>query len=514
VVQASASQIEAAVPELPTSAGRDVTFPVTVEVGGQATAPVEIAVYQSPRIHGLSPDVALPGDELTLAGSGWGPGAAVSFGSAAAEVVQATDTALRVRVPAIEGPAGTSVTVVVAMGEDRSNGAPFMLGRLPLLQGVEPATAAPGDLVTLKGRGFQVEPQANAVQVGGAPALVADSNPLELRVVVPWAPAGEAAVEVRVPTSSHVGQSLISVAPAADPIEWRFAAEPFADAPAMPRVPRRGAGTVFVPSGGGVGRSARSGPRSGSTTRPGCARPEADLAASGAVVQLMPKATPLLEATAEDAAAYNEDWTRLGGRGGPVTPERLALWWTALARDLVLILVRSQRPLHAAAAGAEARILGDVFQAARRTGGFGVPRAVAAALTPPQRQALRLLAQRVPASLAGPAPSVPGAPRAVVALKVPGNWAGFELEAGVQRFIAVRFTRSGGTLTFTGAVSIGVPLLSMETPQRNSVRFSAEVRGGIRYYQAAWDGEKLKGRFSSDPAGRNVVGTFELSPGP
>jgi hypothetical protein len=480
---------------------------------------VEIAVYQSPRIHGLSPDVAMPGDELTLAGAGWGPGATVSFGSLAAEVLQATDTALRVRVPAIEGPAGTSVSVVVAMSEDRSNGAPFMLGRLPLLLGIEPAMAAPGDVVTLKGRGFQVEPQANAVQVGGAPALVADSNAAELRVVVPWAPAGEVAVEVRVPASSHVGQGLISVAPTTDPIEWRFAAEPFADAPGHAHAFLATAlGPAFVLSSAGgksaAERALEAAKRLNAAAGPLRASLDADFAASGAVVQLMPKATPLLEATAEDAAAYNEDWTRLGGRGGPVTPERLALWWTALARDLVLILVRSQKPLHAAAAGAEARILGDVFQAARRTGRFGVPRAVAAALTPPQRQALRLLAERVPASLAGPAPSVPGAPRAVVALKVPGNWTGFELEAGVQRFIAVRFTRSGGTLTFTGAVSIGVPLLSLETSERNSVRFSAEVRGGIRYYQAAWDGEKLKGRFSSDPAGRNVVGSFELSPGP
>ena len=64
------------------------------------------------------------------------------------------------------------------------------------------------------------------------------------------------------------------------------------------------------------------------------------------------------------------------------------------------------------------------------------------------------------------------------------------------------------------AVSIGVPLLLVETPQRSSVRFSAEVRGGIRYYQGAWDGEKLKGRITRDPGGSNVVGTFELRPGP
>jgi hypothetical protein len=29
----------------------------------------------------------------------------------------------------------------------------------------------------------------------------------------------------------------------------------------------------------------------------------------------------------------------------------------------------------------------------------------------------------------------------------------------------------------------------------------------------SWNGETLSGRITSDPAGRNVVGTFELTPG-
>ena len=82
---------------------------------------------------------------------------------------------------------------------------------------------------------------------------------------------------------------------------------------------------------------------------------------------------------------------------------------------------------------------------------------------------------------------------------------------GTHRWIS--FGRSSGTLTFTEGISIGVPLLSAETPQRNAVRFSAQVRGGVRYYVGSWNGEKLSGRITSDPAGRNAVGTFELTPG-
>src|SRR6185436_17875765 len=56
----------------------------------------------------------------------------------------------------------------------------------------------------------------------------------------------------------------------------------------------------------------------------------------------------LLDITDEDAAAYNEDWTHLRGRGGPVTRARLARWWEALGRDLVLMTVRNQPPTNAA----------------------------------------------------------------------------------------------------------------------------------------------------------------------
>jgi hypothetical protein len=35
----------------------------------------------------------------------------------------------------------------------------------------------------------------------------------------------------------------------------------------------------------------------------------------------------------------------------------------------------------------------------------------------------------------------------------------------------------------------------------------------VRYYVGNWNGEKLSGRITTDPAGRNAVGTFELTPG-
>lgn len=515
VTKASADKLEVEVPELPTTGGRDVAFPVIVEVGSRRTSGVEIQVFQTPRIHGLSPDVAMPGDELTLAGGGWGPGATVRFGSLAADVTQATPTSLRVRVPAVEGPAGTSVPVQVTMGDERSNEAPFLVGRLPLIQHMEPATAAPGDVVTLSGRGFHAEARQNGVQIGGVHALVLGSDPGGLQVVVPWTAAGETTVEIRVPGSGEPGRASLHVTPAADPVEWRFVAEPFDAAAGHARAfvgTALGPAFAFSASGGksAAERALEAAHRLNEAAGPLRASLDADLEAHGASVRLKPKGTSVLEVTTEDAAAYEEDRTRQGSRAA-VTPERLALWWTALARDLVLVLLRSQKPSYTSVAS-EGRVLTEVYQAARRSGGFGLPRQVVADLKPAQRQALRLLAERVPASLAGPPPA--GGGPVAASLRLQGNWTGFEVQGGERKNISVAFGRNGGTLTFTDGVGLGVPLLAADIPQRNTMRFSAQVRGGVRYYVGGWDGERVKGGISADASGRSVVGNFELTPGP
>ncbi len=55
-----------------------------------------------------------------------------------------------------------------------------------------------------------------------------------------------------------------------------------------------------------------------------------------------------------------------------------------------------------------------------------------------------------------------------------------------------------------------VPLITLEQPKRDQVRFSVQIRGGIRHYSGKWDGETIAGSISTDAAGRNVVASFEL----
>ncbi len=234
------------------------------------------------------------------------------------------------------------------------------------------------------------------------------------------------------------------------------------------------------------------------------------------VLALTGRPEALLEVAAEDAAAYGEDWTGLRGRGGPVTPARLARWWEAIARDVVLLTVRGERPRFAAALAPEGRVLAQLFEAAQRTGRSGVPRQVVDEARAPLRDGLRLLALRVPASVTAPAAAAPSALPAAAApppparLQLEGTWAGSQVEQGQRQYLTVTFRRGGGSISYEGGITLTMPLLTLEQLRRDQVGFSVQIRGGVRHYAGKWDGEALAGSISTDAAGRKVVASFEL----
>jgi hypothetical protein len=467
----------------------------------------------------------MPGEEVVVAGVGWGTGATVRFGALPAEVLDTKETAIRVRVPPLPGGPGTSAPVVVVMGAAESNPAPFFVGHVPLVIQAEPRTVAPGDLLVLSGRSFQRDRARNNVQIGGARALVLSASDSELKVVVPRLASGEGerVLEVRVPGSEYAGRITLTAAPVPEAVDLHFVAEPFDGAPGRDHaVLATGLGPAFVLAAAG-GRSAAE--RAVEAERRLNDATAAIKASRDVTFEVRPQDTGpalaltgrpelLLEVTEEDAAAYNEDWTGLRGRGGPVSPARLARWWEAVARDLVLMLVRGEKPQHAATLAPEGRVLQDVFQAAQKTGRAGISAQVPA--KPALRDGLRLVAYRVPPSVAGPAgavgpsaaPSAPGPPP----LQLEGSWVGTETEGGTQRFVTALFKKDTGTQSYEGSVTLTVPLISLEKPQKDSVRYSLMVRGGMRYYVGKWDGQTLTGKISMDAEGKEPVGTFLLRP--
>jgi hypothetical protein len=531
VVSASSTRLEVEVPGAVVEAGAERRVPVVVRKGNRESEPIEVAVFAGPNLHGLSPDVAMPGEEVLLAGAGWGLGATVRFGDLPADVLEANPTQIRVVVPALPGVSGTPAPVVVTVGGVDSNPAPFYVGRLPLITSVAPTSASMGDVLTVSGRGFRREAMQNDARISGVRALVVSAFDEELQVVVPRLGPGEPArpLEVRVPGSEEIGRAIIQVAPAPDPLELRFVAEPFPGPPERPHaVVSTGLGPAFVlaaANGRSAAQRALTAQQSLNQATPALAAapgllPEARDLTTRPVIGLS-AGEVLLEPSEADAAAYNEDWTRLRGRGGPVTPARLARWWEAHYRDLVLLLLRGERPRFAAAAAPEGRVLQQVHDAAQRGGGPGVSQRVVSEARSSVRNGLRVAALRVPPSVTSAAPPAPAAPTAaavatptpapqVEPLQLEGTWAGSESEAGRRRYLTVTFRRTEGTISYEGGITLTVPFLSYDKPGRNRVRFAVQIRGGMRHYQGEWDGETLSGNITKDQAGSNVVGTFEL----
>jgi FHA domain/IPT/TIG domain len=531
VLQASSTRLEVEVPEAVAEAGAERKVPVIVKRGRLESPPVEVSVFQGPRLHGISPDVAMPGEEVLLAGAGWGIGATVRFGDVPATVVAAEPTQIRVVVPPLPGGSGTSAPVVVSVGGIESNPAPFFVGRLPLVTAVDPPAVSAGDVVTVSGRGFARDPTADDVRVSGRRALVVSATTEELKIVAPLVSRSEEPMlEVRVPGSPEVGRAALHVAPSADPLTLHFVAEPFPGPPDRPHaVLATDLGPTFVLAASGARSAAERAleaeqrlnqAAAALAASPGLAPEVRDLT-SQPTIALTGRPEALLEVTAEDAAAYGEDWTRLRGRGGAVTPARLARWWEAVLNDLVLMLVRNERPRFAAALAPEGRVLQEVFDAARRGGGPGVRHDVVTGAGPRVGDALRLLALRVPASVRAEVPAaVPGAPppaatpvpQKAAPLQLDGTWAGSETEGGQRRFLSVRFRRGSGSISYEGGLTLTLPFLGFEQPGRDRVRFTVEFHGGLRHYLGHWDGETLSGDIARDEAGRTVVGHFELRP--
>ncbi|HEX9187940.1 MAG TPA: IPT/TIG domain-containing protein, partial [Vicinamibacteria bacterium] len=526
VQTASPTRLEVEVPEVVAESGGERRVAVVVRRGDRESTPVEVAVFQGPRLHGISPEAALPGEEVVLAGAGWGPGTTVRFGAAPAQLSEVQSSRIRAVVPEAAGGPGTPAPVVVTVGGVDSNAAPFVVGRLPVVTGAAPAKAAPGDVVEVSGRGFQDDLARNDVRIGGVPALVLESRGDALKVVVPWLPKGEPTrvLEVRVPDSEAVGSATLEVDPPADPVPFRFVAEPFTAVPGRPHaVLSTGLGPAFVvAAASGKTAAARAVEAAGRLNAAGEAiRTTVGLTLEARgydatpVLALAGRPDALLEVTPEDAAAYGEDWSGLKGRGGAVTPARLARWWEAVGRDIVLLTVRGEKPQNAAALAPEGRVLGQLFDAAQRTGRPGIPRQAVDEAGPPLRAGLRLLALRVPASVTPPAAAAGVAPAAAATpaparLQLEGTWTGSQVEQGQRQYLTVTFQRGGGSIAYEGGITFTVPLLSLAQPRRDQARFSVQIRGGIRHYVGTWDGETIAGSISTDTAGKNVVATFEL----
>jgi hypothetical protein len=231
----------------------------------------------------------------------------------------------------------------------------------------------------------------------------------------------------------------------------------------------------------------------------------------GPVVALVGQDEPLFEVTEEDAAAYNEDWTKLKGKGGPTTRARLAVWWCATLRDVVLLLLRSEKPRHAASLAPEGRVLVDLYDAARKVSTSGVLREVVVKGPPRIHEGLRMLALRVPPTVKEPESSSAGPSGSrEIHQRVAGIWSGSQTDEGERMSITLTFSGETGTLTYERTLTLTLPILRVEQPQGDTLRFSLQSGERLLRYVATLEGERMKGKIYSEAAGGSEIGTFEL----
>jgi hypothetical protein len=142
-----------------------------------------------PEVASITPESVEAGQTVAVAGKHFAAeasGNTVLFGTAKAQVTKASDTLLEVVVPA---GAKAKVPVLVQTKGGRSNAVPVTVLGKALATALEPDVAMPGQVVLVKGAGFQ--DQKITAQVGGVAATAVEATPEGARVTIPAVPVAE-----------------------------------------------------------------------------------------------------------------------------------------------------------------------------------------------------------------------------------------------------------------------------------------------------------------------------------
>jgi len=511
VTAAADTQISVTVPAA-LAAKEGVEIPVTVETRAGRSNALFLKVRRVPHPSRLEPEVALPGQEVVLAGDNLdGTPLSIQVGGEPAEVRSAQADAVRLVVPAIPVFEGRSVPVTLRVGTETGRPLSLLLGRLPLVIEVAPAAGQPGEAVVVRGRGFDPDLAGNVLTFGDEPALVLTASAGELQAVAPAVSSSGLQTIVPVVVKAKGGTSSGSasftlVRPSASLFLPRFFAAPVPSAPDQAFVStllgpvlllsdRAGAASVgdravrVAAALNGAFESASS--RRVAFEAREAPAPAVALAGGGVIVT----------ATPDDAAGYGRgpDATMKGQRA---TPRGLAAFWAALLQDQLSLFVQHQRPSRVLELSPRGKTLVDLYaEAERRLGSAGgVPAALVNPLSTVQARAFRDMALVLPA---GPSSA---------AAAVTGRWEGMMDETGSgERPIRVRLRLDGGRLagslaTRAGELAMEVPLESLSY-DKGVLSFVLTSGGAPRTFRGTLQGSTISGTIQRD---KETLGRFSL----
>jgi uncharacterized protein (TIGR03437 family) len=504
VVSAGENELAVSVPaNLPPGDERK-QHKIRVEARGQSSNSVFFTVYLAPRVTGFEPEVAMPGDQVTVRGENFDESTTVSVGGARAEIVEAQPASLRFKMPELALPQGRVVAVQVLAGSVAARQTSLIIGRLPLVMEIVPARGLPGDRVKLKGHGFDPAAGGTAVRVAGRPALVLAATPTEVDFVVPGSSAAglsEATISVRALGATSSGASTFTFSRASTLVFTpRFFAEPAAGDDVERALVSSELGPLLQLGGKG----------DAPTTAERAARVAAQLnilmdaaAKQTPAIELREKPEPavavkggavVVTATPADAATY----------AGRPLPRALGRYWAALVEDYLALFGQRQRPYRTLELNPRGRALLDLFAESERRMGEapGVPTAAIDGLSSAQRAALAELAT-----------SVPGDSHEGGGAAVAGRWEGSLDVAGQgARKIQVRLRTAGAGLegqftTSWGGVSVDMPVQAARY-ERGALSFSVALGGALHTFSGAVEGRTISGSVSA--ADKKAAGRFSL----
>jgi hypothetical protein len=513
VSSASDKQISVTVPAA-LAAKEGVEIPVSVETRAGRSNALFLRVRRVPHPNRLEPDVALPGQEVTLLGENLdGTPLSVQVGGETAEVRSAQADAVRLVVPSIPVTEGRAVPVMLRVGAQAGRPLTLLLGRLPLVIELVPSAGQPGEEVDVRGRGFDPEPADNVLLFGDEPALVLAASPNHLRAVAPAGSSTGSQTLVPVVVKAHSGTSSGSVQftlvrPSTSTFVPRFFAAPVSSTTDQALVSTL-LGPVLLLS------DRETAPSVGErAVRVAAALNAAFDAAASRPVTLETRDSPpsvavagggiIVTATPDDATGYSRG-PDPGMKGQRTTPRALAGFWAALLQDQLTLFVQHQRPSRVLELSPRGKALVDLYaEAERRVGAAnGVP---ASLLNPPsavQTRAFRDMALMLPA---GPS---------AAAAAVTGRWEGMMEETGSgERPIKLRLRLEGARLagsltTQAGAVAMEVPLESV-TYEKGVLSFVLAGGGSPRLFRGTLQGSTISGTMHRSASDKATIGRFSL----
>jgi hypothetical protein len=347
---ASRNRLQVKVPSLPASG----YVAVSVETPIGRSRSVSLMALAPLQVTAVEPSGALAGDEVTLTGNGFGDGIAITVGGQAATVVKTEPQSVRIQMPKLEAATGSRHAVVATVSGRSSAPVSIYLGRLPLVAALEPPRGVAGDLVRVKGAGFDA---ASAVAFDKDPALVVAGSASELVIVVPA--TSHAQAEVTLPVVVQAGGKSSGEGP-------RFTLQRLVEGAWVPRFLAGVAGEGGVAGQASVGTelapvlllSWKGDSRSVGERALAVAKDlnaAVDRARVGQPVAFEAREDPdasvgivgapdrIVRVFPQDAAAY-ETPPGFPSRGAPPTAMVLARHWAALLTDVVAIGTSGAKP--------------------------------------------------------------------------------------------------------------------------------------------------------------------------